>query len=236
MLGDVFGCSFESSEQGSPLYVRASTPRLEEAIAPQRYLEYQPTLESGAVVPRVHAAPSTKVLGKLSLPYRYPSPGSVTGRDYASIHASPPWIHTDHPVLCQSEYGAGICIYSALPIEADESEAGEKLFTSLIASLLGDASSFTARTHADVWVNAHHQPEQSRYVVSALHYAPDTAPTTVPMTFAMTLPEGTRVTFVSDVDGATAWNLRHMDGSIEVEGIVRSFAMLVLPYEASDRQ
>lgn len=170
LLADLFGCSFESIEDGAVVYAEPADQGCREAIAPQRSLPHWLDRRelSGSV--RLAPKPAGRTLMTLTLPFGHPSRGSAEGRDWASIHSFPPWTHSAIPTVVEQQVGRGRVIYSAADIEAGESSAHAALFLHLVGRLLGPNRSFEADAHPCVWMSAFDQPDRSRWVVSLLNY------------------------------------------------------------------
>lgn len=195
-LGDVFGVSLVGHEDGSGFYLAPANSVVAASVLPEKYLGHgfregwvgqgyaDPTLG----LPRVVAHESTNILATLSLPYAYPSAGSMRGHDFASIHSSPPWLHLENPTIIEHHYGQGRAIYSVAPIERGGSETEVRVFTSLIESLLGDEASLTSQSDPDVWLTVADQTERSRLTVCALLYRFEPPTAAVPLTFSVRLP------------------------------------------------
>src|SRR5690606_33286539 len=106
MLAEVFGCHYMGEEAGRVVYLNPTDPDLRVAIAPQEMLSHgcDERQMSGAL--RLRRG-SGKPLATLALPYGYPSEGSVAGKDWASIHSSPPWQQVDAPTIVEHTFGKG---------------------------------------------------------------------------------------------------------------------------------
>lgn len=215
LLADVFGCHFDGIEPGRNFYLTPESELSAQAIAPERYVSHwsPPTENTGAV--RLRVDTEGRTLMKLTLPYGYPSRGSLDGRDWASIHSFPPWDHTDRPTVVENCCGAGRAIYSAADLEAGKSPAHDALFLALVTSLLGDAASFGSDAHPVVWMSVFEQPEHGRRVVSLLNNSPTQPQLPIPSfgfwlfpsagrRFArlIELPDGRDVQFATRADGA----------------------------------
>ena len=96
--------------------------------------------------PRLRAVTTASTLATLTVPYGYPSRGSVNDHRWASIHSSPPWEDLDAPMMVSNEFGAGRAIYSPLGIEGSSGDAESRLFIAAVRSLLW--SSFFRRRDA----------------------------------------------------------------------------------------
>ncbi len=241
-LADVFGAHFSTSEHGSGLYLRARSPQLLEAIQPEVYFGYGfppsghdrgPRAQLG--VPRLATSYEATALATLDLPFGYPSPGSRDGRDFASIHTSPPWQNLDNPVIVANGFGRGKSVYSVAPIEVDTTEAGMKTFAALITDLLGGPPTLGATAPADIWLTAFDQPEHHRVVVSALCYRADERPQPFPLSFTYRVPGDRRFVSASEaVTGTEVPSEAGADGAVTVSlERVDLFGMYLLDYQPS---
>ena len=240
-LADVFGAHFAASELGSGLYLRARSPQLLEAMQPEVYFGYGfppsgqdrgPRAQLG--VPRLANEYEGAALATLNVPYGYPSPGSRHGRDFASIHTSPPWQDLDNPVIVANTLGRGKSVYSVAPIETDVTEGGRKTFAALITGLLDGPPTLGSNASGDIWLTAFDQPEHHRVVVSALCYRADERPQPFPLSFTYRL--GADRQFVSAREAATG---TAVPSEVGAEGVVTValdrvdlFGMYLLEYRA----
>ncbi len=169
MMADVFGCHFAEEETGRVIYLKPADKALKDAVAPQEMLSHwrDDRQMSGAL--RLKTGQGTS-LATLMLPFGYPSEGEIGGKDWASIHSSPPWQALDVPTVVENSFGKGKAIYAAADVEGREAPANQQLFVSLIRRLLGRSPRFEAHTHPAVWVTAFDQPENQRTTVSFLNY------------------------------------------------------------------
>lgn len=200
LLEDVFGTRLLGAEDGAGIYLTPTTPLVGDLVVPERHLGHG--FRTGWVgdgyrdarmgLPRVAAGEDATVLATLTLPYAYPSPGSMQGHDFASIHSSPPWTKTAFAAIVDHRYGNGRSLYTVAPIERGGSATETLVFVSLIAELLGDHRTLRANTHPDVWVTVFAQPDRSRIVISALEYRETGAPAPLPFAFEYRLPAGVR--------------------------------------------
>jgi Alpha-L-fucosidase len=228
-LADVFGVHVDRTEDGHGVYSRALDPLIAEAVHPESHLAYGfgPGHEmSGRPpigMPRLSLEHSGQVLARLTLPYGYPSAGSISAHDFASIHASPPWQDLDNPTIVFNRYGDGQVVYSALPIEMGSSDADQRAFSKLVRLLLGGPQTLAAEAHPDVWVTAFEQPEHNRAVISVLGYFVD-APMRFPVRFSyrdraerrcvavQEAASGSGVPFEADDDGTVRVSIDAVDG------------------------
>ncbi|MCC6270784.1 MAG: alpha-L-fucosidase [Microbacteriaceae bacterium] len=233
-LADVFGCTRVATEEGVMVYLRPETPGLEAAMAPEPFLPIGQRLPrpSGAgaplQLPRISATKGARVIARLTLPFGYPSDGSMTGRDFASIHSSPPWDDTPHPSIVVNDFGAGRVVYSSAPIESAGSPAHEAVFLHVLNHELGLDSRLTALGHPDVWVTAFDQPERKRIIVSALRLTDDAPGAPEPVTVRLRVPEDFDVAVVRDVSSGEPCRWR-VDGSIaSIDVAVDVFDMVAI--------
>ncbi len=223
MLADVFGCHFEEEEKGRVIHIMPSHEDIMASIAPQEALSHwsNPGQMSGALRLRKGSA---DVLATLNLPFGYPSEGSVGGRDFASIHSSPPWRDVNVPTVVENAYGKGRAIYSGADVECGTSPKSRDLFLALIRRLLDKPLRFASATHPAVWVTAFDQPENRRTVMSFLNYqnqSPVIPLCTVPFEIrppegqvfgtARLLPGGEPLTVERDKDGTIKGTLKDLN-------------------------
>jgi hypothetical protein len=225
-LADVFGCSVIGRESGTALYVRPQTRELREAAHPEPYLPVggrRPSPAGAGPVldlPRIRATEGARVLARLTLPYGYPSDGTAVGRDFASIHSSPPWLDTEHPSIVAHDFGAGRAVYSSAPLETGGSTQHEAAFRSLLLTELGLEPRLAASGHPDVWVAGFEQTERDRVVVTALRLVDEPPESTVTMTVHLRIPGDRPVAGVREL--ATGRELEWC-----IEGGVVEFALPV---------
>lgn len=195
LLADVFGCHFDSIERGRNFYLEPASELGAQAIAPERYVSHwsPPDEATGAI--RLRIGGKSRTLMRLTLPYGYPSRGSLDGRDWASIHSFPPWEHTDRPTVVENCFGAGRVIYSAADLEAGKSPTHDALFLALTSELLGGMASFGSDAHPVVWMSVFEQSERQRRVISFFNNAPTLPRLPVPSYgFWLRPPAGCRYT------------------------------------------
>lgn len=218
-LADVFGCHVDSTEEGVMVYVRPESPGIAAAVLPEPYLPIGRRIPrpsgSGAPLnlPRISAGPSARVLARITVPFGYPSDGTMAGRDFASIHSSPPWDDTIHPAIVVNDFGAGRVVYSCAPIETDPSPAHQAAFLHLLDHELELNSRLSAVGHPDVWVTGFDQPDRSRVVVSAIRLVDDAPSAREPIVVSVRVPEGFEVAAARHVasDDPCRWSV---DGNI----------------------
>lgn len=221
MMADIFGCHFSRDALGEVAYLKPADVAIAEAISPQEYVSqfllgsHLAKVEgSSAGVLRLDRHVEGKTLMTLTLPYASPSMGTAFDQKWASIHSSPPWHDTDHPVIVGNSFGKGRSIYSAGDIESIDNEVNNRLFLSLIRSLLNETPSYTADAHPAVWMSVFHQPENNRFLVGFLNYQtqmPSIPIGSIPFSLKvpagrkfvklLVLPEEKEVDFIIDVNG-----------------------------------
>jgi hypothetical protein len=165
-LADVFGCHFEAEEAGRSLYLSPTEDGLRQAIAPERALSHWIDAKGRTGAMRLAAAGEGRALATLTLPYGYPSQGSLSGRDWASIHSYPPWERTARPVVVEHHYGKGRSIYSAADLEGGHTASHDASFRALVTSLLGAAPAFSCDAHPSVVMTVFDQSSPRRWVVA----------------------------------------------------------------------
>jgi len=234
MLADVFGCHFDGIETGRNYYLEPANELSTRAIAPERYVSHWswPNESTGAL--RLQRAPAGTVLMTLTLPFGYPSRGSVDGRDWASIHSFPPWEHTGLPTVVEHHYGAGRTIYSAADLEAGNSKAHDSLFLAVVTSLLDGPPAFDSDAHPVVWMSVFDQPESKRRIISLFNNAPTDPQLPVPrFSFRLRPPANHSYTRLTELPQEHAVPFaREPDGSICVQlPSLESLAMYAAYYE-----
>jgi Alpha-L-fucosidase/Beta-galactosidase trimerisation domain len=238
-LADVFGCNVELMEEGAGIYVRGLAAPARQALYPEEFVSHGfSRIEDlngpkPLDVPRLARETSGTVLATLTLPYGYPSRGSRHQADFASIHSSPPWEDRDNPTIVDHSYGDGRCVYSAVPIEAGDTEGHGRLFGALISDLLEEGPTVEAATHPKMILNAFDQTEAQRVVISLLEY--DVTPPTAPVPARLRYRPGAdrRVVGASHaLTGAPLPIAVTADGSVELhlDG-VDLFDMVLIDYE-----
>jgi putative glycosyl hydrolase-like family 6 (GHL6) protein len=169
LLADVFGMHRIEPETASVTFVRPAHPQLQAAIDPLRVVPHGPVTAAFRGLPpvalRVAADPGAEILARLTLPYAG-GRGTRDDRDWASIHASPPWEDTDHPTIVRHRFGDGEAVYAALDIES----SNHAVFTALVRMLLGSMPSFEADAHPDVWVVGFHDESDRRVRIGVLNH------------------------------------------------------------------
>lgn len=240
-LADVFGVRLVGHETGDGFYLTPDASWLRDAVAPEHHLGHgfrQHWVGSGYTdptlgLPRVEATEGTRTLATLTLPYGYPSRGSRAGRDFASIHSSPPWEERPEPTIVENDFGRGRVIYSVAPLERGQSDPERRVFGAAIARLLGAGSRIEADTHPDVWVTASAQEDRSRLIVCALHYRTDAPPPVLQLSLRCRLPEGTRATGVRRASDGGAVPFRVDRGTVAIDTEFGLFELFVVDYAVS---
>ncbi len=239
MLADLFGCHFEAFESGRMVYIDPQDPACRAAVAPQRYLRQSidPVDTTGLI--RLHPlkiAQPAQVLATLNVPYGHPALGSVAGKDWSSIHSSPPWTNTGAPTLVRHHAGKGCVIYSAADIETGESYAHDRLFIALLRDLLPCPPAFEADAHPSVWMTVFAQPQRGRWIVSLLNYMEELPVIPSRVSIRLNPPSGYRFTGLQGLpDGELLAAHIDKDGALEAE-IERlgMFAMVAATYKPSN--
>jgi hypothetical protein len=235
-LSDVFGVHLAGIESGHGVYSRALDPLIAEAVHPESHLAhgFVPEVASRAPLrmPRLGTELGGQPLARLTLPYAYPSAGSMMAHDFASIHSSPPWQDLDNPTIVSNRYGEGRAVYSALPIETGRGDADQRVFTSLVRWLLGGPQTLAADAHPDVWVTAFEQPEQNRAIISVLGYFID-APIKFPVSFSYRNRDGRSCVALRDASSGAAVPFEaDEDGTVRVAiDAVDGFGMYLVIYD-----
>src|SRR5579872_282082 len=239
MLADVFGASYAAEEQGVFVYLKPAADFVARAIAPQKFVSFRTTHDpirppiSLCGVPRLRAATTGTTLATLTLPYGYPSRGSVNDHRWASIHSSPPWEDLGVPMMVSNEFGKGRAIYSPLSIEGSSGDAESRLFIASTRSLLDGGASFSAETHPAVWMSVFDQEDRSRLMISLLNFQAELPTIPVPAKFSIRAPGGGKIKRIVSVP-----ENRSLDFSTTPDGMVtaevepiRLLTMLIANYE-----
>jgi len=238
MLADVFGASCDSEEQGAFVYLTPADDALAKWIAAQRHVSckiakdpIRPVLPLCGM-PRLRSG-SGRALATLTLPYGYPSRGSVNDHQWASIHSSPPWDEVTVATIVTNEFGSGRAIYSAASIEAIDSEAETALFVGLIGSLLDRRFSHGAVAHPSVWMTVFDQRDHHRVMASFLNYQEELPPVPVPIRFWLRPPAGRRFQrLLLAPDSALMEFALGDDGTLHADlGAIELMAMVIAEYQ-----
>lgn len=201
-LADVFGCHFEQTEPGTMIYLEPARPMNSEAIAGQRLVSQRVGPSNQPAALRITKSPAAEALMTLNLPYGYPSKGAIDGKDWASIHSSPPWQSTGFPSIVRNRFGKGQAIYCAASIESGPDAAHEALFTHMIRLLGADTWSATCNAGSRIRMSAFRQPDKKRWMISFLHVSDEVpAPRPGKIKLGLCVPPGmdwTSLTTVPD--------------------------------------
>jgi hypothetical protein len=238
-LADVYGAHAVGAEHAEGIYLRPLSPVLLEATYPEKYFgfgfpmsNYQSYRTSSLGMPRLSPGQDGEALATLNLPYGYPSPGSERARDFASVHSSPPWKDLGNPTIVEHGFGRGKCVYSAMPIETDATEAGKRSFMALMTHLLGRPPTLSSDSAPDVWLTAFDQPQNQRVVISALCYRTDARPEAFRLQFTYRLPSGSKCTAVRVAPAGSDVPFASDDGAVTVVlDTVDLFGMYLLEYQ-----
>lgn len=150
-LADVFGCQLQKAEAYPVSYVRPAHPALGPAIHPRRVVSHGSPRSTFAIHPStvadVRPGNDAETLATLDMPFGN-GIGSREDEEWSSIHASPPYVQTERPVILRRTSGAGEVVYSAADLEANwplalaseyvADNAPAALFASLIELMLGE--------------------------------------------------------------------------------------------------
>ena len=239
MLADVYGASYEAEEQGLFVYLKPVADWVAQSIAPQKFVSFRTTSDpirpplALCGVTRLRDVTTGTKLATLTVPYGYPSRGSVQDHRWASIHSSPPWEDLDLPMMVSNEFGAGRAIYSSGSIESVNGDAESRLFIATVRSLLGAPASFTAQTHPAVWMSVFDQPDRKRLMISFLNVQADLPIIPVPAKFSIQVPGGGMLKSLMSVpDGRSLRFSTSLNGMVtaEIES-VHLLSMLIANYE-----
>jgi hypothetical protein len=239
-LADVLGVHLGGREDGPGFFLKPASALAKASVYPEHYLGYGfvPNAVGGGYpqknmgLPRLSVTSKGTVHATLNLPYGYPSTGSRSERDYASIHSSPPWEDRAEPALVEHFFGRGRTFYSVAPIEQNVGDAEGRLFISIIKDLLEGPVTLSATAHPSVWVTGFVQPHRSRVVVSALAYDTQAPLPVTPLTVRYQPAPDQHVTGVARVGGGPVTHVITPDGAAEFHvHDLDMFAMLAITYE-----
>ena len=229
MLADVFGASYEAEEQGVFVYLKPIAAWVAQTIAPQKFVSFRTTHDPIRPpiplcgIPRLRAVTTATKLATLTVPYEYPSRGSVNDHRWASVHSSPPWEDLDIPMMVSNEFGAGRAIYSSASIEVGSGDAESRLFIATVRSLLGAQASFSAETHPAVWMSVFDQSDRKRLMISFLNFQAELPIIAVPAKFSIhapcgraiksltSVPDGRALEFSTDANGTVSAKLESIN-------------------------
>lgn len=234
MLADLFGCDFAAIESGRMVYLEPKHELCSTAIAPQRFLCQNIAADDNMGLMRLKSLPQTSpgissatLLATLNIPYGHPSHGSIEGRDWASIHSSPPWTDTGAPALVSNRFGKGRVVYSAADIESGDGAAHERLFIALLRDLMPCAPAFEVEAHPCVWVSSFDQPDRCRQVLSLLNYAAELPVMPGHASITMNPPPGHRFTGLTSLPDNTPVQAKlSANGTLVAE--IESFGMFAM--------
>jgi hypothetical protein len=225
-LADVFGCHVDSLEDGAGIYIAAASDLVRRPLQPERFLGHGfPSVfetMSGAPprpvgLPRLALGADGDVLATLNLPYGYPSPGSMRGRDFASIHSSPPWSDLENPTIVSHSFGGGRCIFSVAPLEAVDDAVHMALFAALVYELLDHQPTLVATTDPNVWISAFDHVDDCRLTIAALRYETEPPTGVVPVSLRLRPLPDRRVIGVRHVlSGLNQPYSEHLDGTVDI--------------------
>jgi hypothetical protein len=240
-LGDVLGVRAEEPYAGGIIFLRPMV-EIAAAVEPERYVSWGLAANAdGREMAPVRALDlrfaaladsSARPLATVTLPYGFPSSGSLEEHGFASIHSSPPWTDTDRPAIVDHPFGTGRAVYSLAPIETGTDHASRRLFTALIADLLGAEVRLAATGPHEVWVTLFDQLDRDRTVLSVLNYELQDG-MTADVAVRVAPPEGYRIVAVRDAVTGEEQLFDLRDG--RAEGLLRVdlFAQLLLELEAT---
>jgi hypothetical protein len=226
LLADLFGCHFSNIEAGVVTYLKPATQEMADLVLPQKYVQHDATML------RLRPQTEGEILATLSLPYGSPEPGSLLDHAWASIHTSPPWDDTEHPVLVRHAYGNGHVIYCGAALEAVESDVNTRVLAALVRDLLVEPS-YTADAHPAVWMNVMHQLENQRFLIGFLNAQSQLPPLPVSgISFTLRPPVGAHfTTLVRLPDEAPVPFELADDGTLHATAAtLETFALLMVRY------
>ncbi|WP_275756246.1 alpha-L-fucosidase [Salinibacterium metalliresistens] len=236
-LSDVFGVRLEGHESGDGFYLAPRVDWLRDAVAPEHHLShgFRPGwvgadyADATLGLPRVTAT-TGRAIATLTLPYAYPSRGSMAGHDFASIHSSPPWEEREEATIVENQFGDGRSIYAVAPVERGRSESEWRVFVGAVERLLGEDARVRATAHPDIWLTAFEQPERSRALIAALVYRTDAPSPQLPLSIEYRLPGGVRATRVSRAVDGTPLAFSGEGGVVRIETTVELFELVAVDY------
>ena len=234
MLSDVFGCHFGAAESGVGAYLRPSVDWCAKAIDPLRVCGHWNDGKALAGTLELRPEVEGRTLARLTLPYGHPASGAVDEANWASIHAYPPWEDTERPVVVSNRFGRGRVVYSAADLECGSSEAHAQLFLALARSVAAEPFAFGADGHPAVWVNAFHQPEKKRWLVTFFNAQENLPILPIPdLKFVFRLPRKTKLVRVVEIPGSRALPYSRPEDSV-IELSLRNllhFRAMAVDYE-----
>ncbi len=141
LLNAFFGGRLVSYTPHQVVYV---APEDSYGCAFDRYTKKYPFHFDGAA-PIVQGVDPQYVAATVTLPYT-----TQDNTSYASIHSNPPGIATDIPAVAVRNFGKGMVLWSALPLECVKDRASKALFYSLFTALLPVQSTLASDAPKDV--------------------------------------------------------------------------------------
>lgn len=237
LLADLLGVHFEGEELGPELFLRPVADSVRKAIAPQRFVTW-PLGPAGAVravgggtgPPRTRAHDSATVLAALSLPFAYPEFGTAANQRFASHYGLPPWTDTDFASVVEHEYGMGLTVYSAMPLERSENHSARALFVSLVRRLLAREPTVSSDAHPVVWIESFDQPDHNRVLVTLLNFPDDHDPIPLDVSVSVDLRDRSPLAAVRGVEGEQIPFARE-GGRVAVTTQLHMFEVLTVEYE-----
>lgn len=159
LLGDVFGVSYLGQTKESFTYM---APTGDGNLFPDYSWEYPLGIPGPQL--KLEAAPSTKVLAQVVLPYTDPS----DPKKFASIHSNPPGRYTDYPAIVFNKYGSGKVIYAAADLENYDTHRDS--FMKLIDMLLPEPPTFQVDAPKSVEATMFHQQAEGRSILNLVNF------------------------------------------------------------------
>jgi hypothetical protein len=174
LLAECLGLRYVRLLAGNSLYLRPTNDTWRQLCSPQPAL----CMHEGVHEVEVQA-PDVEILGTVTLPYGYPSVGTLEDRQWASIHSAPPDLETQMPAITRRRYGNGRVVYAAAALERSDHHIARRTFQWLIGDLLADGPRFRAVTHDHVWLTVFHQPGHRRFILHLVNYPADLPPVAI---------------------------------------------------------
>lgn len=141
LFDELIGGKCQGYTESNKTYVGA----LEEYVDLLEGFDEKYPLPFSAKLPIVQGIESEYIVSKMVLPYTVPEE-----KAFASIHSNPPGVKTDIPALVVKPYGKGKVIWSAAPIENEETFAYQNIMVNLIKRYSGSYFSFSSNAPQDV--------------------------------------------------------------------------------------
>jgi hypothetical protein len=118
---------------------------------------------------KISGKPKGEILATLTLPYTTPSSSK-----FSSIHSNPPGIDTGLPAMIKMNYGEGMVIWSALPIEKADRIQHSDIFAGIIQMLAGnDGFQFGAEAIGSVECIMFDSPEHNQKTMRIINLQED---------------------------------------------------------------